>query len=135
MEELVESYVKRAEAELKAARIHYDSWKYPACIASAQTSVELMLKALLKKFTGDFPKKHDVSDALAKAVEKLPEDLRKSAPRLCFISRVLSAWREPSIYGEELRQAPPESLFGKREAELAISYAEEVRIICIRYLP
>jgi HEPN domain-containing protein len=134
MNELIESFTKRAAEEIRTSRIHYDNYNYPACVSCAQTAVELTLKALLKKFTGDYPRKHDASAELGLAADKLPEGLKEKVPRLCFISRLLSAWREPSIYGEELRQTPPEHLLGRKEAELAISYAEEVRSVCFSYL-
>ncbi|KPV64434.1 MAG: HEPN domain protein [Candidatus Bathyarchaeota archaeon BA1] len=134
LEELVESYRKQAEAALKAARIHYDNWNYTSCIHQAQLAVELTLKALLKKFTGDFPKIHDVGAALMEHAEKLPEPVKEKVGRLWFISKTLAAWREPSVYGLEARQVAPDKLFGKKDAEVAIGYAEEVYTACLYHL-
>lgn len=134
VDELVDSYRRQAEAALKSAKMHYDDWNYASCIHEAQLAVELMLKALLKKFTGDFPKKHDIGLELFEAREKLPEAIRRYVPRLWFVSKVLASWREPSIYGLEAEQTPPDKFFTKKEAEVALSYAEEVKSICLGHL-
>ena len=77
---------------------------------------------------------HDVGAALMEHAEKLPELVKERAGRLWFISKALTAWREPSIYGLEARQVAPDKLFGKKDAEIAISYAEEARTACFSYL-
>jgi HEPN domain-containing protein len=133
MGELIESYRKQAESSVKAARMHYDNWDYPSCVREAQVAVELILKALLKKYTGDYPKKHDVGAEVIESRERLPEPLRPKVGRLWFISKVLDSWREPSVYGLEARQTAPAEIFGKKEAEIAIAYAEEAISSCRPY--
>jgi len=131
--ELVESFCKQAWSAIRAARLHYDGGDYPSCVKEAQHAVELMLKALLKRYIGDFPKKHDVGDEVYRSAEKLPEGLRPHLARLWMASKVLGSWREPSTYGIEAEQTPPHRLFTKAEAELALQYAEEVRSILRSY--
>lgn len=72
--------------------------------------------------------------------ERLPEyiaelyEVSPNVARLWFISKVLAAWREPPMYGLEADQTSPDKLFTRKEAETALSYAEEVRSICYGHL-
>ena len=122
--EYAKGLVDQAHTHLQTARTCLKNFDYPECVQAAQKCVELCVKAALKALTGDFPRRHHVADELAKYVDKLPEHVKRKLPRIAFASWQLNLWRSPSTYGYDLPQVPPDKLFGKEEAELAVSYAE-----------
>ncbi|MDI6814781.1 MAG: HEPN domain-containing protein [Dehalococcoidales bacterium] len=133
-EDLVSSYKEQAYTHLEMARTLYEHYEYPECIQSAQRCVELFLKAVLKKNGVEPPHKHDVGAELAQISDKISDSyLREKLAKLRFISLQLAMWRDPATYGLA-GQVPPDKLFGKDEADLAIRYAEEARSACASYL-
>ncbi len=125
-QDLVTSYCRQAETKLKSARIRYDDWSWALCVQDCQQAVELSIKALFKRYVGDFPKRHDPGAELFEHVSKFPEPVGQRLARIWFASKVLASWREPFTYGLEAGQVPPEKIFTKKEAELALGLAEEV---------
>lgn len=133
-EDLVSSYREQAYTHLNTARTLHEHHEYPECIQSAQRCVELLLKAVLKKNGVEPPHKHEVGAELGQISDKILDSyLREKLPKLRFISLQLAMWRDPAMYGLA-DQVPPDKLFGKDEADLAIKYAEDTRSACASYL-
>jgi HEPN domain-containing protein len=129
VEDLVKSYVAQARTYLDTAKQLRERYEFPEAVRAAQTCVELCLKAILKSAGIDPPHKHDVGRELLAVQEKLPATFREKVPKLNFISLSMALWRDPAMYGME-GQLPPDKLFGKEEADLALRYAEDVYLWC-----
>jgi len=108
---MARSYISRAkiccwEAEQAIAR--KDA---PGTIRRSQEALELAAKACLRFLGIEYPKEHDVGDALEGIREKLPEGLRAKLPEFKELLTRLAELRGPSMYGFEREGIPPERAF------------------------
>jgi len=125
---------RRAEKLLDEARDLYDSYDYPGCICRAQECVELTLKAIFGIFGKEYPKKHDVSEELARICNKFPAWFYEKLAKIKVSSKLLAWWRKLALYGDEDLKLPPERIFGEVEAKLALVHAEEISSAFMRLL-
>ncbi len=81
--------------------------------------MELAAKALLRAASVEYPRRHDVSDALLEAAPRLPGRVRGRVRELADLVSELAAVRGPAMYGYEDRGIPASRAFSN-------SYADEV---------
>jgi HEPN domain-containing protein len=74
----------------------------------------------------EYPKEHDVSRILRSVRDRFPEWFRGEVDRLGEISRDLADKRSPSLYGIESLGKTASDIFGREEAERALSDAKHV---------
>lgn len=131
--DLAVEYMEQADTQCSSARRLFEQWEFPESIQMSQRCVELCLKAILRKYGVDSPRKHDVGSELAQISSKLPESFQAKLAKFRIASLTLAMWRDPSTYG--LEQLGPSKMFGREEAELALHFADEVYLFCspIRY--
>lgn len=137
---LAEGWLDQASTHLTTARERVKSYHTIAeTVQSAQTCVELSVKAVLAFLDIDFPKSHGWGEkqmqALAeqvrskKVIEKLTEHNHQwnvNLPRLLFLMNFWGEFYLLAKYGMEAGSlATPKELFQTDEAELAIRHAEE----------
>ena len=132
---------ERARSLLAQAR---DRWKvmhttlqegsYPFTVRLSQECIELSLKAALYMVGIDPPKWHDVGPALQQNRPRFPAWFAAAIGRYAEISKRWRAERESSMYGDKARGLPPEKLYGKAQAEKALSEADEVFNACERLI-
>ncbi len=74
----VEALIKKAEEELKLAKILKSEGMYDSACFHAQQSAELAVKALSKKVLGGYKRTHKISHLLSglTAVIKVPKEIR-----------------------------------------------------------
>lgn len=127
--ELAESYVKRAwnkcnEAEESLKRIHYAE-----SVSASQECIELSLKAIFLLLEAKHSKRHQFSEGdFERIIEKIPEKLRHlELPKLYLYSRFWSSFYTTAKYGLGKIGVGPEKLFEKEEADLALKHAQDCR--------
>ncbi len=127
-------YIKRATRcfnECKSAFVEED---YPITIRRAQECVELSLKAVLRSIAIEYPRDHDVSEALETAKEKFPAWFSAKITDFERISRDLSKKRGPALYGYEAQLRPASDIFSRNDADEALMSAEDVYNSCNRLI-
>lgn len=127
-------YIRRAGRFLKEAQADYEEEDYPTTIRRAQECVELSLKAALRSVAIEYPREHDVSEALEMLKVKFPDWFSLKIPEFIVISRDLSKKRGPAMYGYETELRPASDIFSKNDAEEALKSAEEVFEACSRLI-
>lgn len=127
-EEMSRSLFEDAEYSLKEAENALQTKNYHRTIRRAQEAVELCLKSLLRLLGVEYPKKHDVSAVLQRALKSksIPRWFSESVPRFALVSKRLVEDRGPSFYGDETLAKPPASLYSEKDAESAVEDARSV---------
>ncbi len=127
-EEMSLSLFLDAEYSLQEAENAFQARNYHRAVRRAQESVELSLKSVLRLLGVEYPKKHDVSAALVRAIKgkNIPKWFEETLPKLAFVSKRLVEDRGPSFYGDETLAKPPASLFDGKDAKSAIEDAKTV---------
>jgi HEPN domain-containing protein len=124
---MAESFLSRASHKIDEAEEHLKWMRYPESISSSQECIELSIKAMFLLLTADYPKRHIFKDEEFEALfEKVPKELSYlEFPRLFLCSKFWSSLYEVAKYGDERLGVGPEKLFGKEEAELALTHAKK----------
>lgn len=120
----IDHLFNKAGTVITEARNRLEAFDYDLAVRRAQESLELFLKSLFRFLQRPYPATHDLKKELYTLVEALkdyPLEKRQIA-RLVLAGSVLNLWRSPAFYGDETLNVG--GLFDKREADLAISYAE-----------
>lgn len=117
--EKAEPLLEEARWILKEARRAFNQHAWNLTMRRAPEVVELVLRATLLEMSLDYPKAHDVGEALGRALKAkgipVPE---KTIRELKEISRKLAAERVPAFYYE--------SEYSQAEAQQAVRWAEKV---------
>lgn len=92
------------------------------------------MKAFFLSGAIDPPKWPDVGSILLENALRFPAICRPTLEEMAFISSILRADRERSMYGDEVLGLPPDQLFSKFDAEMAQTWAEKVFTIGSRTL-
>jgi HEPN domain-containing protein len=117
----------KAGTVLAEARSRLEALDYDLAVRRAQESLELFVKNLFRFLQRAYPTTHDLKKELYSLIEAIEafeghSIERRQIARLVLAGSVLNLWRSPAFYGDETLNVG--NLFDKREAELAISYAE-----------
>lgn len=135
---VIEGWVDKASTHLESARNHLKSGFYFSdAVQASQVSVELSVKAILAFLEIDFPKAHGWDkDKLGKVANQIRQrslleqlearHLYIKLPRLLFLVNFWDQFYLQAKYGMEAGYlASAQELFGKDEATLAVTHAEE----------
>lgn len=132
---MAEDFLGRARKYLEQAEMHIKHYNgYPLCISSAQTSIELSLKAALRLVKVEHPYAHDVGGELAASRDKFPEWFKEKIPHFAIVSKTVGSWRKYAMYGYEITDTPPTKLFVENEAKMSIENAKDILHYCERLL-
>ncbi len=129
-------YIRRASRTLHEARDAFGVEDYPLSIRRAQEAVELSLKAALRFLAIEYPREHDVGDALLDVAGSrgLPEWFMAEIEFMTSVSSDLAGKRGLAFYGDEQALVPPSSLFTLADAQKALKDAERVHENCRRLI-
>jgi len=128
-----ESLLLKSQEELKEY-----SPSYSNIIANCQTAIELSAKAVFKIMGLEFPKEHQLLFERGKKgeeVKKVTKELlskelpkyfayKEELPRLVFLTYFWYKFYAIAKYGIDELNIPPDKLFKKEDAELAIEHAK-----------
>ncbi|NHV99101.1 MAG: HEPN domain-containing protein [Thaumarchaeota archaeon] len=127
-EAMARGYLDDAEYSLYEAEEALAKKMYHRTVRRAQESVELSLKAVLRLLGVEYPREHDVSDALAEIarIRVLPDWFRFELETISIASKRLAGERGPAFYGDENAFIPPRELYSREDAEKAIDSARKI---------
>jgi len=127
-EAMARGYLDDAEYSLYEAEEALAKKMYHRTVRRAQESVELSLKAVLRLLGMEYPREHDVSDALVEIahIRELPDWFRFELETISIASKRLAGERGPAFYGDENAFIPPRELYSKEDAEKAIDSARKI---------
>ncbi len=147
---MVEGWLDKASAHLQMAKEHLKSYyRVTEAIQASQVCVELSVKAVLTILGIDYPASHGWDEKqLAKIAaqvqdRKLPQRLAEQElgyirlPRLLILVNFWEQFYIQAKYGIEASNlAPPQDLFEREDAELAVRHADQCLSAAdhIRYL-
>ncbi|MEN4005961.1 MAG: HEPN domain-containing protein [Methanobacteriaceae archaeon] len=126
-----DNLLSKSEEELKGYAQSYSN-----IIANCQTAIELSAKSIFKTMGMDFPKEHQLlfKRKKGKVMEEVRELLSKQfpeyftqkheLPRILFLTYFWHEFYTIAKYGISELDMPPDKLFEKEDAELAISHAK-----------
>lgn len=131
---MAESYIRTARDCLDQAHSSFKKENYPLSVRRSQECIELSLKAALRSIGLEYPREHDVSDALEMVKEKFPNWFSSKLPKFVEISKELSKKRGPAMYGYELELKPASEIFKKEDAEETLLSTKSVLQACEKLL-
>lgn len=129
---MARSYLGRARVVLREAERLHEEEAFNLVVRRCQEAVELALKGALRAAGLEVPKVHDVSGALRKNMDRLPQHLAAAIDELVSASRRLREEREVAFYGDEETGTEAEALFSRADAEDALRSARHVVDLCAR---
>jgi HEPN domain-containing protein len=122
--DLASDYITRAHKRLAALRALMQEEAWADVVRESQEVIELSLKALLRVANVEVPRVHDVSDALLKHADRMPEKAKPHLAEFARISRALRRDRELAFYGSE--DLTPSDFYKREDAQLAFDQAQYI---------
>jgi HEPN domain-containing protein len=129
-----ENYLSDAASILKEAHAARGNGVYHRALRLSQESLELTLKAVLRAVGIEYPKEHEVSEAIQENLNKFPDWFASETAYLQEGSAWLWERRGPSMYGDEIAGKPAAELFTADDSRRAIEYADRALEIGKRLL-
>jgi len=125
--EMAEGYLRTASRSKDDAERHRDAGHYSDSIRASQTCIELSVKSMYKLLDVEFRPDHRLQEAeYEQLMRKIPKDLNYiKFPRIFLFANFWAEFYTKAKYGLETLQVPPDKLFEKEEAELALKHADE----------
>ncbi|MFQ6051450.1 MAG: HEPN domain-containing protein [Candidatus Hydrothermarchaeota archaeon] len=133
-EEMVKDYLFRAKRCLKEAETAFEEDDYPGAIRRAQESLELSVKGMLRYLGVEYPREHDVGDALEAIQTKLPNYIVDRIPDFKKYLLELARIRGPAFYGYEREGIPASKAFGREYANDILNAVRNLTSLCFRFL-
>ncbi|MGB6500292.1 MAG: HEPN domain-containing protein [Thermoplasmata archaeon] len=128
-----ESFLRRASTRLDTAERMLAEGNLPEVVRFSQEATEHSLKAALRLFEVEYPKRHDPAEALKAGRSKFPRWFQVEIPRMAALSAILSANRELAVYGDERIGKTADDLFSdKAQAAVWSADARRVYRLCLR---
>lgn len=122
--DLARDYFVRAGKRLKAIAVLHAEEAWADVVRESQEVVELLLKALLRRFGLEVPFSHEPSRVFVENEARLPDAVRGQVPRWAEVSRRLRRDRELAFYGSE--DITPSAFYTRADAEEAQRMAAEI---------
>jgi len=139
--EYAENLIRKAEDLVSISEKALAGVLYSNVIANCQEAIELSAKAIFKIMGLDFPKEHQLlfekegKEEIKEVTKKLlsmefPKYFiyKDELPRVIFLSYFWHRFYTIAKYGISELNLPPDRLFKKEEAELALNHAK----LCVR---
>lgn len=126
----IDQFHSRANAVLSEAREQLRSFEYDLAVRRAQEAVELYIKTIFRFAGVEYPRTHDLEKSVYDISQLLSgyDIAQTEVARMVLANGTMSLWRSPSFYGDE--RLGVARVFRQKEAEVAIGFAEEVRMVC-----
>jgi HEPN domain-containing protein len=108
---MAKDYAERARWVLKEADDAMQGTNHAICVRRSQEALELSAKAALRRLGVEYPREHDVGDALDAVADRLSNDLRLRLEEIKALSVELARVRGPALYGYEVEGMPASEAF------------------------
>jgi len=95
--------------------------------------LELAAKAALRRVSIEYPREHDVSEAVDAAAERFPDYIRARIVEIKSMLVELARVRGAAIYGYEIEGIPASEAFTKEYAAETFGKTRELAELCVRF--
>lgn len=132
--EMAADYAFRAERCLREAELALAEHDFPGTVRRSQEALELAVKAVLRYLAIEYPREHDVGEALTQVIGKLPSHLKERIPATQALLTELTRVRGPAFYGYEREGIPARKAFSRKYAEDVFHKVGEIVKLCVKYV-
>jgi len=130
---MAKDYAATAAWLLREAENALKAQNGPVCVRRLQEALELASKAVLRRLAIEYPRQHDVSDALATASDRFPESLKEKTEEITQALSELDRIRGPAFYGYEAEGIPPSEAFTTDYAKQTLRRVRPLVKLCIEF--
>lgn len=130
---MAQDYAQRAQWFLKEAEEALSGGNGAICVRRSQEALELAAKAVLRRLTIEYPREHDVSEALEAAAERLPPYLKAQVGEMKSMLLELARVRGPAFYGYEEEGIPASQAFTPEYATETLVKTRPLVELCVRF--
>ncbi|MGP8071172.1 MAG: HEPN domain-containing protein [Candidatus Bathyarchaeia archaeon] len=130
---MAKDYAERAQWSLKEAEDALRNGKNAICVRRSQEALELSAKAVLRRLAIEYPREHDVSEAMNTAAPKLPPYLANHVEELKTMLTELARVRGPAFYGYETEGIPASQAFTPEYSSKTLEKTRLLVELCTRF--
>ena len=129
---MVQDYLNGARLCLEEAELAFDRENFARTVRRSQEALELAVKAVLRSLGVEYPREHDVGEALTVVEERIPSELRGRIDELRTLLTKLAKVRGPAFYGYEREGIPPRKAFSSEYAQETLNKVTELATLCFK---
>jgi hypothetical protein len=130
---MAEDYARRAKRYLSEAESALLDGDGATCVRRSQEALELAAKAALRRLGIEYPREHDVSEAMDATAVRLPEYLRSRLEEVKALLVELAGVRGPAFYGYEAEGIPASQAFTSEYATETLSRTRPLVDLCVKF--
>lgn len=113
---MAKDYAERGRWVIKEAEEALGAANYAICVRRSQEALELSAKAALRRLGVEYPREHDVGEALEAVADRLPDELKQRLEEIKKLLTELARIRGPALYGYEAEGIPASEAFTRNYA-------------------
>lgn len=130
---MAKDYAERARWVLKEAENALATENYAVSVRRSQEALELSAKGALRRLAVEYPREHDVSEAVEATADRLPDNIREQVGEIKALSAELARIRGPALYGYEAEGVPASEAFTKDYATETLNRTKTIANLLIRF--
>jgi len=130
---MAKDYADRAQWSLKEAQDALRNGKNAICVRRSQEALGPSTKAVLRRLAIEYPREHDVSEAIDTAASQLPPYLDDHVAELKTMLTELARVRGPAFYGYEAEGIPASQAFTQEYASKTLENTKVMVELCTRF--
>ena len=130
---MARDYANRAERIMDEAENALSNGDAAISVRRTQEALELAAKAVLRRLAIEYPREHDVSEALEAVSQRLPDYLKTRVDEIKVMLVELAKVRGPAFYGYEAEGIPASQAFTREYAAETLAKTKPVVELCVRF--
>lgn len=130
---MARDYANRAERIMDEAENALSNGDAAISVRRTQEALELAAKAVLRRLAIEYPREHDVSEALEAISQRLPDYLKTRVDEIKVMLVELAKVRGPAFYGYEAEGIPASQAFTREYAAETLGKTKPLVELCVRF--
>lgn len=130
---MARDYANRAERIMDEAENALSNGDAAISVRRTQETLELAAKAVLRRLAIEYPREHDVSEALEAVSQRLPDYLKTRVDEIKVMLVELAKVRGPAFYGYEAEGIPASQAFTREYAAETLGKTKPLVELCVRF--
>jgi hypothetical protein len=130
---MARDYANRAERIMDEAENALSTGDAAISVRRTQEALELAAKAVLRRLAIEYPREHDVSEALEAVSQRLPDYLKTRVDEIKVMLVELAKVRGPAFYGYEAEGIPASQAFTREYAAETLGKTKPLVELCVRF--
>ena len=130
---MAQDYADRAERIVGEAENVLSNGDAATSVRRTQEALELAAKAVLRRLAIEYPREHDVSEALEAVSQRLPDYLKTRLDEIKVMLVELAKMRGPAFYGYEAEGIPASQAFTREYAAETLAKTRPLVELCVRF--